>query len=316
MTGISRRSFLVSCFAAIGGMAIAAMPNGTMPVVAAVGLESGFLIAEEQKAGSFVVIDGRKEGVPAWSWEWNPARDPGIPKSEVHDFRAPSDGKVLATSAGPSLLAVSSGGSFAEVSFATGRAICYGKVGGNPHSIAKLPGEGLYAIASSVSHAVTVVDVSGNPFAPEKQHKAVYPLKSAHGVEWDGARYCLWALGGTNLVRFAFDVSAKTLQPVSSHDFRPVGGDGGHDLSPDGAGGYFLTTAKNLLHFDPEIGAFVRVCGKCDIKSFSRNPAWGDAYVVVREAWWSDRILVRAGDKERVIGPYPGARFYKARWMK
>ena len=303
MTEISRRVFLLACLAASRG-------------VAAVEFGNGFLIAEEQKSGSFVVIDGRNEGVPAWSWEWNPARDPGIPKSEVYDFRAPSDGKVLATSAGPSLLAVSSGGNFAEVSFATGKAICFGKVGGNPHSIAKLPGEGLYAIASSVLHAVTVVDVAGNPFAPEKQRKTAYSLKSAHGVEWDGARRCLWALGGTNLVRFAFDASAKTLQPAASHDFRPVGGGGGHDLSPDGAGGYFLTTLKNLLHFDPETGTFVKVCGKGDIKSFSRNPAWGDAYVVVREVWWTDRILVRAGWEERVIGPYPGARFYKARWMK
>ena len=297
-------------------MAIAAMPNGTMSLTAAVGSGSGFLIAEEQKSGSFVVIDGRKDGAPAWSWEWNPAHDPGIPKSEVYDFRAPSDGKVLATSASPSLLAVSSGGNFAEVSFVTGKAICFGKVGGNPHSIAKLPEEGLYAIASSVSHAVTVVDVAGNPFAPEKQHKAAYLLKSAHGVEWDGARHCLWALGGTNLVRFAFDASAKTLQPVASYDFRPVGGGGGHDLAPDGTGGYFLTTRKSLLHFDPETGAFVKVCDKGEIKSFSRNPGWGDAYVVVREVWWSDRIIVRAGDEERVIGPYPGARFYKARWMK
>ena len=137
MTEISRRVFLLVCLAASRG-------------VAAVEFGNGFLIAEEQKSGSFVVIDGRKEGAPAWSWEWNPARDPGIPKSEVHDFRAPSDGKVLATSAGPSLLAVSSGGNFAEVSFATGKAICFGKVGGNPHSIAKLPGEGLYALSPEV----------------------------------------------------------------------------------------------------------------------------------------------------------------------
>jgi hypothetical protein len=79
MTGISRIAFLLACLAASSGVAV--VESG-----------SGFLIAEEQKSGSFVVIDGRNEGVPAWSWEWNPARDPGIPKSEVYDFRAPSDG--------------------------------------------------------------------------------------------------------------------------------------------------------------------------------------------------------------------------------
>ena len=117
MTEISRRVFLLVCLAASRG-------------VAAVEFGNGFLIAEEQKSGSFVVIDGRNEGAPDWSWEWNPARDPGIPKSEVHDFRAPSDGKVLATSsrfrgirlgATPMLLCARSGGRIASSCGPVGR---------------------------------------------------------------------------------------------------------------------------------------------------------------------------------------------------
>ena len=52
------------------------------------------------------------------------------------------------------------------------------------------------------------------------------------------------------------------------------------------------------------------------IKSWSQSPTWGDAVVKTRETWWSDRIIIRKDGKERIAGPYPGARIYKARWMK
>ena len=53
-----------------------------------------------------------------------------------------------------------------------------------------------------------------------------------------------------------------------------------------------------------------------DIKAYSSDATWGNAYTTVRTVWWTDRIIVKKGDEERVIGPYPGAKFYKARWMK
>lgn len=286
-------------------MACAAFAAGFEP-------RPGYLVAAEQKSNSIVVIDARQAGAPEWAWAWKAANDPGIAKGDAKCFYAPSDCKVD----GGSVLMIASGGNFAELSLATGLAVCYGHIGGNPHSITRLPGKGMFATASSVSHAVTIVDTAANPLKPELQRKKAYRLTDAHGVEWDAKRKCLWALGGTNLVRYAWNEARFELRAVRSYDFRPVGGAGGHDLTPDGAGGYFITTGKCLVRFDPDAGEFKLVERLKDIKAYSPDETWGDAYTVVRTVWWTDRIVVRKGDEERVIGPYPGAKFYKARWMK
>ena len=70
------------------------------------------------------------------------------------------------------------------------------------------------------------------------------------------------------------------------------------------------------MHFDPEAGEFRLVERLKDIKAYSPDATWGNAYTTVRTVWWTDRIIVKKGDEERVIGPYPGAKFYKARWMR
>ena len=290
------------CVASYGGLAVR---------------QPGFLVAAEQKSGSIVAIDARESGAPDWAWEWNATRDPGIDKASAKKFYAPSDCKAISTKDGDAVMIIASGGNFAEVLLATGRAVCYGQIGGNPHSITRLPGNGMvYAIASSCSHSVTVVDATDNPMKPELQPKRAFPLYSAHGVEWDAKRNCLWALGGTNLVQYAWDESQFELRTLRSYDYRPVGNRGGHDLAPDGSGGYYLTTRANLLHFDPDSGAFTLKERQPELKAYSPNADWGDAYTIVRQVWWTDRILVRKDGAERVIGPYPGAKFYKARWMK
>ena len=130
-----------------------------------VGFEAkpGFLIAAEQKSNSIVAIDAWQAGAPVWAWEWKASRDPGIDKGDVKFFNAPSDCKVN----GNALLIIASCGNFAEVSLETGRAVCYGHIGGNPHSITRLPGKGMFATASSVSHSVTIVCTAENPFKPD-----------------------------------------------------------------------------------------------------------------------------------------------------
>ena len=149
--------------------------------------QPGYLVAAEQKSNSIVVIDARRAGAPAWAWEWKASRDPGIAKGDAKLFNAPSDCKVD----GDSVLMIASGGNFAELSLATGLAVCYGHVGGNPHSITRLPGKRKFATASSVSHSVTIISTADNPFSPELLPKKAYPLHAAHGVEWDAKRNCL-----------------------------------------------------------------------------------------------------------------------------
>ena len=35
----------------------------------------------------------------------------------------------------------------------------------------------------------------------------------------------------------------------------------------------------------------------------------------VREVWWTDRLIVKRSGHEYEVGPCPGTRFYKARWV-
>ena len=96
-----------------------------------------------------------------------------------------------------------SGGGFAEIPLSSRKAVCYGVVNLSPHSIAKLPGDRKYAIASAVSNEITIVDCTQYPFSPLKQPKRTYRLWDAHGVEWDAKRGCLWALGRDRIVKYA-----------------------------------------------------------------------------------------------------------------
>ena len=300
------RMMFVGCFAllaalAFGNEATNAPFGGTL---------DGLALCTEQKSGSIVLVDASKAGAPAFAWEWNPNRDPGIRKEHVKWFLAPSDCRMLP---GRVLLMAASGGAFARIPLATGRADAYGFIGGNPHAAEPLPGGQFFVTASSNGY-LTLFDISEHPMEPEKQFKRTYPLESAHGVVWDERRGCLWAIGFTNIVRYAWHPRSRELSETARFDFTAVVGDNGHDLQSDDRGGFFFTSNNKVAHFDPDTGAICVVKDRKAVKSFSRNERYGDLSAVVREVWWTDRLLVDKDGAEHVVGPYPGARFYKARW--
>ena len=271
----------------------------------------GLAVCTEQKSGSVVLVDASNAGAPAFAWEWNAKRDPGISKENVRWFRTPSDCRMLP---GRVLLMTDSAGAFARVPLATGRADAYGYIGGNPHAAEQLPGGRFIVTASSDGNCLTLFDISAHPMEPEKQFKRRYPLVNAHGVVWDERRDCLWAIGMTNIVRFAWHPESRELSETARFDFTAVAGTYGHEFQSDDRGGFFFTTNSKVAHFDPDTGAIRVVRDRKSVKSFSRNARYGDLSAVVREVWWTDRLLVDKNGVEYVVGPYPGARFYKARW--
>ena len=271
----------------------------------------GLAVCTEQKSGSVVLVEASKAGAPAFSWKWNPMLDPGIRKEDVRWFMTPSDCRMLP---GRVLLMADSAGAFARIPLATGRADAYGYVGGNPHAAEPLPGGRFIVTASSFGNYITLVDISTHPMEPEMQFKRRYPLASAHGVVWDERRDCLWAIGLTNIVRFAWRPQSRELSEAARFDFTAVAGENGHELQSDDRGGFFFTTNSKVAHFDPGTGTIRVVRDRKYVKSFSRNARYGDLSVVSRESWWTDRLLVDLDGAEYVVGPYPGTRFYKARW--
>jgi hypothetical protein len=194
--------------------------------------------------------------------------------------------------------------------------MCYGIVNLSPHSIAKLPGRMKYAVASAISNEIAIVDCAAEPFEPAKQRKRMYRLWDAHGVEWDQARNCLWGLGKDRIVKYAWHEDRFELEVLTEYLLPEECGMGGHDLLADGEGCYIFSTSSHLCSFDPDAARFNCIRAEKSIKSFSQSAQWGDVTVKTREVWWTDRIIIRKDGKERMVGPYPGARFYKARWMK
>lgn len=278
--------------------------------------KEGFMLAAEQRSQSVVVFDGRTQGSHPYVWEWNASRDSNIAKSDIRYFGCTAECKIIPSGAGDSVIMVGSAGGFAEIPLSSGKAVCYGVVNLSPHSVAKLPGDRKYAIASAVSNEITIVDCAASPFAPSKQPRRKYRLWDAHGVEWDAERDCLWGLGKDRIVKYAWHPEKFELEVLTEYLIPECCGMGGHDLLPDGNGNYIFSTSHRLCRFRPDAARFEPIHSERSIKSFSRSSKWGDATVKTREIWWTDRIHIRKDGEERLLGPYPGARFYKARWMK
>lgn len=123
-----------------------------------------------------------------------------------------------------------------------------------PHSITVLP-DGYFAVAqtgsynSSGSGWVLVVSPTGTVTDSEQ-------LSSAHGVEWDGSRNAVFAIGYNDLRKYTYNTTTHTLTQAASYDL-PGTDPGGHDLRRRRTDNDYLLTVNAQGHvFDPETGAF------------------------------------------------------------
>ena len=273
------------------------------------------IVATEQAGPRIVMIDGRPGAGTDFIWDWNPAEDPGIAAKDLESFGYVSECKPRED--GRTVLVAASCGAFASVDVPSRRVRWYGYAGENPHSIDVLP-DGRVAVVSSTGNKLTITDVSEHPFEPELQPQVrALEIEGGHGVHWDAARNCLWALGYYRLYKLAYDSTAMAVSVVATYDYTEVCRNaGGHDLLPDGQGGYYLTNGAMVFHFDPETEAFSPARLVRNVKAFSPSASRGDLYTIPNESWWTDRLIVRdASGNERVIGPFRNPMFYKARWF-
>lgn len=252
-------------------------------------------------------------------WEWNPRKDPGLTGAMASSFAAIDECKPV--EGGRMILANASGGGVAAVDVATGRAkwCAHPPSGGaGPHSSAILP-DGRIAVANSTGmDALQLIDLNGHPLNPAKQKvvKAL-PVSGAHGVVWDEKRQALFVLGYTNLLKVAYLPETMSVKVLKTWNFAAACGDAwGHDLLPDGRGGYFFANGSAVWRFDPDRGTFECVRQIRNVKSFSRDALQGDLVTFPRQGWWTDRLVVIGTNGiVRTLGPFPKARIYKARWL-
>ena len=276
-------------------------------------------VAAEQGATN-VVISSAAPGSPhEFSWKWSPYEDPNVAK-DAEAFAWIDECKIA--DGGRTVLVCASNGGAAAIDVASRRARWYLKLASDtagPHSLELLP-DGRVAVACSVGiDKLVFVDVAKHPFEPSRQAvKEVMDLPGGHGVVWDEKRDSLFVLGYTNLFELAYKKETMSVEVKRRWDFSKAAVDArGHDLVADGRGGYYMTNRTGVWSFNPDEGVFKPVMMRAHVKSYSPDCAKGILVQMPTEKWWSDRLIVIEPDGgERIIGPFKGAKFYKARWIR
>lgn len=278
-------------------------------------LAMGFLLLGPAAGGTLFVC-GADEVVridPATSpaerlWAWSAAGCDEIPADLKRAFATTDECKPL--DGGKRLLVSSSGGGCALLELPSGKALWWARVT-NAHSIEELPG-GRIAVASSVGatgNKVLLFDRS----LPEKPI-AELPLKSAHGLVWDGKRKLLWALGFDVLIACRADgdelvqTQSHTLPDNDGHDLRAVPGSQDLVLSTHG-GVWLFDREKSTFRPEPTMKEWM------DVKSIDIHPGNGRVAVVRAEGghWWTETLrFLKPGGDARVDGENV---LYKARWL-
>ena len=296
-----------SIFAFLAFAAFAATANELAPF-----LDRGCAIAPDQANARVVVFDATRATTSAqpadvvWSWG---ARDEGsgIPSDIQGRFWQIDEAKLR--DGGNTLLVSSSAAAWAEVDVATKRARRCGIAGDNTHSIEKLPDNTLVLAHSTNYNQLQLVWGEGT----ELTYKNAYPIYSAHGVEWDVKRNCLWALGYTNLVQLAYDSEKKTLTELKRWTFNPSG----HDMRLCADGKIYFTNWYTVWQFDPDKDAQPKErFWETDVKGFHTDATYGDVYQVASTAgYYNDHVVVKpvSGSSFNVY-PDKATKMYKVHW--
>lgn len=274
-------------------------------------LDKGYAIAPDQANARVVVFDATKASSSASPvsivWQWG-ARDEGsgIPTDVQGRFWQVDEAKLR--DGGNTLLVSSSGAAWAEVDVATKKARRCGIAGDNTHSIEKLPDNTLVLAHSTSYNQLQLVWGEGTDLT----YKNVYSIYSAHGVEWDVKRNCLWALGYTNLVQLAYDPTAKTLTELKRWTFNPSG----HDMRLCSDGKIYFTNWYTVWEFDPDKDTEPKArFRETDVKGFHTDATYGDVYQVASGNYWNDHVTVRPVSGPS-FGVYPqgATKMYKVHW--
>lgn len=305
----------------LGQVAFAILFLATPAIVEGELASSAWQILVADKGGhSIMILDGAPNGSCSVLWRVRPENDQHVAPEDRASFADIDEIKVA--DGGGTLFGCASSGAYFGLDVATSNLLFYGRMVesekyANFHSLERLP-DGRYALAASTGvDRIFLLDLNGHPFQPKQQvRKSAAELSGAHGVVWDNRRDCLFALGYTNLVRYAYSSKSMQLKEEGRWNYMLDDNDfWGHDLVPDGHGGYYFTTARTVRRFDPDAGRIEIVKHIRDAKSFSPSESRGDLYAIPEVGYWAKRVTIdmRAGGVRTV--PLPaGAAAYKFRW--
>jgi hypothetical protein len=269
------------------------------------------LLLTEQASGR--VLGTERDADPsddgALILDWDPGVAPELDDAARAWFGLPSECKP----SGGDVLVTASRGGVAVVDGASAAVTFYASVGGNPHSVERLP-DGNLVVASSDSDVLTILVTDPEVSSyPDSVRRVTTALDFAHGLVWDAERERLWAIGGHELVAYAY---APGLEPsLTAMATFTLPSPWGHDLRAVAGGPMLvLTTNASVYLFDRDEETFAESSApppEAATKSVDINPVSEEpAYLVATESWWTDTLHL-GGDEVRVR---PGARYYKVRW--
>lgn len=251
------------------------------------------------------VIDAAtaEKGAVTKLWRWSGDDAAELSDAERRGFNHLDECKPVAD--GRKVVVCASNGGCALVERPSGRVLWHAQAT-NAHSLELLP-RNRVIVASSLSgdHLVLFGLSSSEPLWKT-------PLHSAHGVVWDDARQCLWALGFDELRRYElrdWETDKPSLTLAATHQ---LPSDDGHDLRavPHSAD-LLVTTEKSVWLFDRDKAAFrphPLLAERATLKSVDVHPKTGR--IVVSD--WSSAIRLSSPDAQIDVKP---ARPYKARWI-
>lgn len=278
-------------------------------------LFTSLLLATTAFAGDLLLVCGGDEvfqidpaaNPPAKLWAWRAKDRPEIPAGLKNAFNTTDECKPI--DGGKRLLVTSSGGGCALLELPSGKALWWARVP-NAHSIEALPG-GRIAVASSVNangNKVLLFDEK----IPERSI-AELPLPSAHGLVWDEARKCLWALGFGELL--ACEVAGGKLTVKARHKLPD---EDGHDLrAVPGSPDLMLSTHAGVWRFHRDDALFrpdPDLKDRVEVKSADFHPVSGRLVVVQASGknWWTEQLeFLHPAAKLN----FKGETLYKARWL-
>ena len=237
-------------------------------------------------------------------WRWNAQEASDVPEEAKREFHHMDECKAVEQ--GAKLLVCASNGGCALIERATKRVLWRAK-SRNAHSLDLLPGDRVVVASSLSGDHLEVFDLKDGATPVFKT-----PLRSAHGVLWDEARHCLWALGFDELRCYTlvgWDTASPSLQLKSTHKLPDADG---HDLRPVPASADLLLTTEHGVHlFDRDRSSFrphPTLKDHAKVKSVDVHPV---TQRIVLSTWGA---TLRLFAPEGTI-TFKDARPYKARWL-
>jgi hypothetical protein len=171
-------------------------------------------------------------------------------------------------------------------------------------------------VASSTGNSYTVFRYdTATAYQPNRPRQSFF-VTDAHAVNFYDDRF--YIAGGSNIwiykLRQGNPEGVAGLVPDTTVI---IPGRGAHDMIYGARYGvFYLTTVDTLLEFHTADKSFHRVASKIsrNIKSFSEgNDDFPTTLTIPKEQWWTDEIKDLQG---KTVLHLPGARIYKARWMR